>query len=723
MRSNNDIETWLPRETPVRLLYEEFKQDFGAEEIIVVGLPRESADPALVEAFAGRMERLKGIRLCWTPDRMTARMREFGVEEQAARDRLDGLLTSKSGDLIGVVAMLSEAGVKDRSQVVDEIKQTLAYCQLPLDAVALTGAPVIVTELDRLGSQKSSRQFFLLTCGISLCLLYYSFGHWGLSLAVLGTALWGIFLNQTVMVFLGGEMNFIMGSLSVMVMIFTLSIAVHVVSYYDSNRKEGLAEPLAAAVMESWNPCMLSTLTTLLGLVSLNVSTILPVSQFGYAAACGSIVALIVGLGVTPALLTVMPECTVRSVRYQINFREWGAGVAAHRWSLLTGSAILLGLTAMGILQLEPSINPTEFLPRKSKVLADLHKIETDLTNIDSIEAVVDLGSEKLAFMDQLQKVRLIEAKIAAHPGVRHTLSLASFFPEELPENTMAAARILGHAKSYSGEEGLISGGQRLWRISARIRHDANLSPVDVLNQLTEQLADEPVHFTGLTPLLKNAQQEIFDGFWQSFTAACLTISIVMILSLRSIVAGVIAMIPNIIPIWLVFGGVGFLGMPVDIGMMMTGSIALGISVDCTFHFLVKYQAAYNKGATSKEAVLQALEHSGEPMLDSTLISALGMLALCFSSFAPTARFGCLMAAQMTASLLGELVLLPAMLCCRPSRRSELETKSTTEELKNEFCNEQKIDSETIETAEVGPEIHPFPAEMPSVPRRIRAAR
>ena len=79
MRSNNDIETWLPRETPVRLLYEEFKQDFGAEEIIVVGLPRESADPALVEAFAGRMERLKGIRLCWTPDRMTARMREFGV--------------------------------------------------------------------------------------------------------------------------------------------------------------------------------------------------------------------------------------------------------------------------------------------------------------------------------------------------------------------------------------------------------------------------------------------------------------------------------------------------------------------------------------------------------------------------------------------------------------------------------------------------------------------
>lgn len=716
MPSNNDIETWLPRETPVRLVYEEFKQDFGAEEVLVVGLPRDLTNPKLVEAFAGRMERLKGIRLCWTPDRMTARMKEFGVPEDVARQRLDGLLTSTSGDLIGVVAMLSEAGVKDRARVVDDVKQTLEYCQLPLDAVALTGAPVIVTELDRLGSQKNNRQFFLLTCAVSLCLLYYSFGHWGLSLAVLGTSLWGIFLNQTVMMLLGGEMNFIMGSLSVMVMIFTLSIAVHVVSYFDSAQKEGHPHPLAAAVIESWNPCMLSTLTTLLGLVSLNVSTILPVSQFGYAAASGAVVALIVGLGVTPALLTVMPNCTGRSgaVRFHINFRDWGTTVAAHRWSLLGGAAVLLGVTALGIMQLKPSINPTEFLPKNSKILTDLHKIEHDLTNVDSIEAVVDLGGEKLAFIDQLQKVRGIEAKIAAHPGVRHTLSLASFFPEEMPENTMAAARILGQAKSYSGEEGLIAGRQRLWRISARIRQDANMSPVDVLNQLTEQLANEPVQFTGLTPLLKNAQQEIFDGFWQSFTAACLTISLVMILSLRSVVAGVIAMIPNIIPIWLVFGGVGFIGMPVDIGMMMTGSIALGISVDCTFHFLVKYQTAYKKGATSTEAVLQSLEHSGEPMLDSTLISALGMLALCFSSFAPTARFGCLMAGQMLASLLGELVLLPAMLACRPGGRQTVETPETVE---------SSVDLVSADSAEVGPEIHPFPADMPQPARRVRAAQ
>ena len=232
IRSNNDIETWLPRNTDVRQHYEDFKRDFGAEEMIVIGLPKNEASPELIEAFAGRLDRIPFIRHCWTPERMAARMQEFGVEPQEAHRRLAGLLYSKSGDLIGVLAVLSDSGVANRTQTTDEIRAAIKYCRFDSDKVALTGPPIIVTELDRLGSQKSNRKFFLITCAISLGLLYYSFGHWGLSLAMLGVTLWGIFLNQAILAACGGEMNFILGSLAIMVMIFTLSIAVHVVSYY-----------------------------------------------------------------------------------------------------------------------------------------------------------------------------------------------------------------------------------------------------------------------------------------------------------------------------------------------------------------------------------------------------------------------------------------------------------------------------------------------------------
>ena len=707
--SNNDIETWLPQDTDVRRTYEEFKQDFGAEEVIVVGLPKSEATLKLVESFAGRLDRLPSIRHCWTPARMVERMREFGVAEDEANRRIDGLLQSQTGELIGVVVALSESGIKDRGKTAADVRAALAYCQFDVDRVALTGAPIIVTELDRLGSSKSNKRFFFLTCAISLGLLYYSFGHLGLSLAVLGVTLWGIILNQAIMVVCGGEMNFILGSLSIMVMIFTLSIAVHVVSYHSTAKERGEADPLSYAVRESRNPCLLSTFTTLLGLMSLNVSSILPVSQFGYAAASGSIVALLVGLGITPALLTVIPCRTARCGSFSFNFGAWSDWVARHRFSLLGAAAALLIVTGYGLTRLQPDINPSEFLPRNSKVLTDLVRVQNDITSVDSIEAVVDFHGQRLAFLDQLQRVRTIEATIAAHPGIRHTLSLATFFPDEMPDSPLATARILGLAQSYSGEDGLVADRQRLWRISARVRHDSGQSPVEVLNDLTDTLAKEPIHFTGLAPLLKNAQQEIFQGFWQSFAAACFTISIVMILSLRSITAGLIAMVPNIVPIWLVFGSVGFLGMPVDIGMMMTGSIALGISVDCTFHFLVCYQQTYRKSGSSAQACKAALEHSGEPMLDSTLISSLGLLALCLSSFTPTARFGMLMAAQMAASLLGELVLLPAMLCCRPDRKQKERDQPAPAPL-----------SETVAELDAEPQIHPFPL-IPS--RRQRRAR
>ena len=201
--SNNDIETWLPHDTDVRRTYEEFKQDFGAEEIIVVGLPKSEATPELIESFAGRLDRLSGIRHCWTPARMVERMREFGVEEEEANRRIDGLLQTQTGNLVGIVAALSENGLKDRAKTAADVRAVLAYCQFDADRVALTGAPIIVTELDRLGSSKSNKRFFLLTCAISLGLLYYSFGHLGLSLAVLGVTLWGIILNQAVLEILG----------------------------------------------------------------------------------------------------------------------------------------------------------------------------------------------------------------------------------------------------------------------------------------------------------------------------------------------------------------------------------------------------------------------------------------------------------------------------------------------------------------------------------------
>ncbi len=668
IRTNNDIETWLPRETPVRATYEQFKRDFGVEEVIVIGTTGAARDDRLFEALARRLELVPGIRNCWTPDRFINVMKEFGVEEAEARFRLQGLVLSESERTVGLFALLTEEGLHDRSRVVKAVRKEMEYCQVEGPDVFFSGTPVVVSELDRLGSKKANRRFFLITLALSLGLLYYSSRHWGLSLSLLGLTLWGINLTLTLLKLCGGEMNFILGSLPIMVMIFTLSISIHLLSYYTSSLEEGHPDPLGHAIVQSWRPCMLSTFTTLIGLVSLNVSSIVPVQQFGLAAACGSVVALIAGLGLTPAILATWPNCLVKVKQHGRAFHHWGEIVLRHHRKILAGAVVGMLVLSLGLIRLRSRIDPAEFLPKTNAVALDLKRVENELTTIDSIEVVVDFqGKEDLPFLRKMEQVRELERRLRTHQCVKHTMSLASFFPSEVEGGAFEVMSLLKQAQSRAGNQEFLAEGDRLWRISARInmRIPNGPTPAQMLVDFDKLLVGAKVHFTGVAPMLDNAQNEIFAGFWQSFTSAFCIISLVMIISLKSLRTGMIAMVPNLIPIWLVFGVVGFLGLNVDIGMMMTGSIALGISVDCTFHFLVRYREHRDMGDSVEDSTLAALEHTGQPVIDSAIVGSVGMMALTLSNFAPTAQFGMLMAAQMVASLLGELVLLPALLCFR----------------------------------------------------------
>lgn len=665
LQSNNDVETWLPDDAPVRVAYDEFKEHFGAEEVVFIGLVDHSEDDPIVEALRARIERLPEIRQCWSPRRLRTVMAELEVTDADIDQRLERLVVSQDGALIGLIAVLSEEGLAHRERTVEEIRSQLNYCQMEQDELRLAGAPVVVSELNRLGNRENTKVFFMVTLLISLILLYFNIRQWNITIALLGVTVWSINLTLAIVKLSGGEMNFILGALPVMVMVFTLAISIHFVHYYHSSLHH--KHPLTAAMNLAWRPCCLATLTTTIGLVSLGVSDIGPVRQFGYAASLGAIVAFISGLGLTPAVLSVFP----------LNPR--GSADGANRWNpladrMLSRSRIVAAISIVGVMilgcglpLLTSRIDPLDFLPRDSKVLQDVIDVEQRLANTSSIEAVIELDPE-LPFVEKLGKVRDLQARIDSHPAVQHTMSAATFFPSELPDGPLAVASLLNRAQSRKEGNGYLASGDRLWRISARIRSDAEHSDQSVLEELQERTRGANVSFTGIAPLLQHAQGKIFDGFWESFATAFVIITVVMMLSLRSLSVGLLAMIPNLTPICVVFGLLGWIGIPVDIGMMMTGSIALGIAVDGTFHYLVRYRDDLKSAEDSREAARLALFQTGQPIFIAAAIAAAGMLALTLSDFAPTAKFGYMMAAMLMAALIGDLVLLPVLLTMLPKR-------------------------------------------------------
>lgn len=168
--------------------------------------------------------------------------------------------------------------------------------------------------------------------------------------------------------------------------------------------------------------------------------------------------------------------------------------------------------------------------------------------------------------------------------------------------------------------------------------------------------------FTGVVPIVYQAQRALLNSLVESTIWSFLTITPIMMLVSRSMLAGSVAMLPNAVPIVLIFGGMGWLDIPIDIGSMMTASIALGVAVDDTIHFLARYRDELSRTPDRNLAIELTYGHCAVPTLQAALISGLGLSVFAFSTFTPTQRFGWLMLCILIAGVVAELVLLPALL-------------------------------------------------------------
>jgi hypothetical protein len=130
---------------------------------------------------------------------------------------------------------------------------------------------------------------------------------------------------------------------------------------------------------------------------------------------------------------------------------------------------------------------------------------------------------------------------------------------------------------------------------------------------------------------------------------------------LRNIGGAMMAMLPNILPVMMVFGVYSSMNQRIELGAMITACIALGIAAHGTLHFLTWFRIALKKGASRPEATIDAFEHCGPAIWQSTLIIAIGSLALVPAELGLISRFGWLMATVMGATLFGNLVLMPQL--------------------------------------------------------------
>jgi predicted RND superfamily exporter protein len=685
---------WVPLTFGPRQDYAEFTRRFESGDVAVVSWPgcglRHPALEKLLAAAAGPDAPRDAAGQPWfaavatgavAVDNLTAP--PLALDRTMAVERMRGMLIGPDGDTTCAVIGFTAAGIADRRRAVPWIRDTLAAAGVERDALRMAGPVVDTTTVDA-ASTDSMRSFAAPAALVILGLTWWSLGSLPYAGLVFVVSLWCVGFSFLTLHACGDRMNPVLIVMPVLVLVLGVSGGIHLMNYLAEARGAGPAHDLVPRALRlGWLPCSLSSGTTAIGLASLVVSELEPIRVFGFHAALGVLATL-------AAMFLVLPGI----------FARWppraAAAMAAPRWAAPLAAAVIrrptpivlaflaaIAIAALGLPHVRTSVRIDTLFTPESRVIRDYAWIERSIGPLVPIEVLLTFApGHDVRASERLDVSRDVAARLAALPDVSGVVSAATFLPPETADRgirstlrrAIGASRLARDLAAVDDLKYVRAGPTgEVWRVTARVPALADLDYGAFLDRVRAEVAPVAaaaggasrgiaITCTGVMPLVHAIQNTLLRDLFSSFLSACLLITVVMMVVERGIAAGLVAMISNVFPMILLFGLLGWTRRPLDIGSVMTASIALGMAIDGTLHFLTFFRRGRDAGRTPADAVRGAFGHCAGAMAQSTLVCGLGIMVFAASSFAPTSRFAWMLAVLLAAALAGDLVLLPAML-------------------------------------------------------------
>ncbi len=620
------------------------------------------------------------------------------------------------GSPIAVVVSLSEAGTTEPEIAVASVIEAAEECGIPAESLHLGGRTVTTAALNQSVRRAAwnpeappghlhKRSVLLLSALVGLALALLCLKSFRLGVLVIGTAWYATAISIAVVPLSGSTMNMVLVVLPSLLMVLALSAAIHVANYWKHAAYENPRTAVREAMRLARRPCVMAALTTAIGMATLCTSSLTPVRDFGIFSALGTLIMLGVVLFGLPALLQIWRA--PRPSASEIDHRLWRAfGLSVYRrWPIYGGTCIAICLVATwGLKWFETETKVIRYFPGDSKIVQDYQFLEESLSGITPIDVVVRFDSDmqqRTKFLERMEIVRAVADKIREHESISGAISLADFQPVTIrpdsgPSNRRALLKYFkqSHAVERAVREdseagsadffktagkaaglttpddaALNAAGDELWRISAQASVMSDVNYGDLTSELNELVQSVTRYHpgashvvTGTVPLFLRTQEAVLESLIVSFGMAFAIIAAVMMWTLKDVWAGLLSMIPNLLPVSMVFGSLAWFGQRVDVGTMITASIALGIAVDGTLHLLTWFRDGLERGHSRMRSVVDALAHCGPAMLQTSAAVSVGMLMLAPADLLLISRFGWLMASLITAALVADLVILPSLL-------------------------------------------------------------
>jgi predicted RND superfamily exporter protein len=678
---------WFKKDDPHFVRYVKFKEEFGNDHILVVGISSGEIFTEEMEGYVKQItERLRVVKGVKSAINIFD-FRDVQLRIEPVRKIIEDFFVSDNRQATQIIVHVTEEGSQFlRRKIIGEVKRIVNTGKPDDCEVYLSGSLFMGAELDRYARENAGKAILFTLAGLSLVLLVL-YRKFSIMFSVLLTSLVVVIWAMGFYVAMGNALNLVTNMITPLVLILSIAVGIHIICCAQEKARCSLSwkEAVIQSVAHVWRPCLLASLTTSIGFFSLYFSPSKAISLFGLYAGLAMLMEFFIFFHIFPLILHSLykPKFKKRQRQKQKQKRksgdkwfdvlDWNARLlASSKNGIILVFLFTTAILAVGVLRISVNTNQLKYFSAENEIIKSAKFFDEFFGGVYPIQAVI-VSPHKNAFRDQetMKKIRGFQEKAAKSCGLSREISLADvFFPvgDETISNELLAFYVRNNSNPFF--DTLVDEEFRKTVVSFRAPSGVSSKNMMDIQSKLKNIAGTVLHgsnfrveLTGIMPLYAHFHEYIIKTQVISFSIAFSLVILIIGIIFRSLSLFLIVAFSNMTSIVMIFGLMGFIGINLDAGTVMIASCAIGIIVDDTIHILHRAGMELAKSGDDYHLALRrTITTKGKALVTTSLTIGLGFLVLLVNDFKPAKFFGILMAFTMFSALLADLFLLPSLI-------------------------------------------------------------
>jgi len=572
--------------------------------------------------------------------------------------------------------------------------------------IYVTGPPIVLEEMTQ-SIKSNMKRFIILSFWVIILVLYMIFRRISGILLPLSIVILTVLLTFSFMAFFQTPITVTSQIFPTFLMVVGISDSIHILTIF--YKKLGHYQDKKRAIIEALGhsglAITLTTLTTAVALSAFALSDIAIISQLSVYTTIGVFIALFLTIVLLPALIAILPikgnhissskEKPTDDLLDSL-FDHMTIIISRHASKILYGFLILSFAGLILAFQLKISHFPLKWLPADNALRVSTALIDKEMKGSVSLEILIETNIQNKVnsadfahlvekFVANVNKIHIDNyhpGKAIAYTDIVKEINKALHNNDKdfyrVPESNQLIAQELLLFES-SGQNDLnkfVDYAYSTARISIQLPRSDAVNYIIIIEKIKEYLATTfasqySVVITGGAPLVGQVVLSIIDEALSNYVVAYGFIIVMMILLFGNIQIGLISMIPNIFPVLIGLGCMALLHIPIDVMTILIGTIAVGLSVDDTIHFMHNFKRYYDKTKDIEMSIRLTLQTAGRAMLFTSLILSLGFAVFTFASMQNIVNFGLILAIIAIMAVIADIILAPALMVIYYRKREQ----------------------------------------------------